>query len=40
MSNDMITITFLQVKVEIPIKELIFDILENMIFDMMQDHLI
>jgi hypothetical protein len=36
MSNDMITITFPEVKVEIPIKGLTFDTLENMIFDIIQ----
>ncbi|MDD4765747.1 MAG: UPF0236 family protein [Atribacterota bacterium] len=36
MDIDMITITFPQVKVEIPIKDLTFDTLENLIFDMMQ----
>lgn len=34
MDTDTITITIPQVKVEIPIKGLTFDILENMIFDM------
>jgi hypothetical protein len=34
MSTDMITITIPQVKVEIPMKGLTFDILENLIFDM------
>jgi len=36
MSNDMITITFPEVKIEIPIKGLTFDILENLIFDIIQ----
>ena len=36
MDTDMITITFPQVKVEIPIKDLTFDTLENLIFDMIQ----
>ncbi len=36
MDIDMITITFPQVRVEIPIKDLTFDTLEDMIFDMMQ----
>jgi len=36
MSNDMITITFPEVKVEIPIKGLTFDTLENLIFDIIQ----
>ena len=36
MSTDMITITFPEVKVEIPIKGLTFDTLENMIFDILQ----
>ena len=36
MSNDMITITFPQVKVEIPVKDLTFDTLENLIFDIIQ----
>ena len=36
MSTDMITITFPEVKIEIPIKGLTFDILENMIFDIIQ----
>jgi hypothetical protein len=33
MSTDMITITFPEVKVEIPLKGLTFDTLENLIFD-------
>jgi hypothetical protein len=37
MSNDMITITIPQVKIEIPIEGLTFDTLENMIFDIMQE---
>ena len=36
MSNDMITITFPEVKVEIPVKDLTFDTLENLIFDIIQ----
>ena len=36
MSTDMITITFPEVKVEIPLKGLTFDILEHMIFDIIQ----
>jgi len=36
MDTDMITITFPQVKVEIPIKDLTFDSLENLIFDIIQ----
>jgi hypothetical protein len=36
MDTDTITITIPQVKVEIPIKDLTFDTLENMIFDMIQ----
>lgn len=36
MDTDMITITFPQVKVEIPIKGLTFDTLENLIFDIIQ----
>jgi len=36
MDTDMITITFPQVKVEIPIKDLTFDTLENLIFDIIQ----
>ena len=36
MDTDMITITFPQVKVEIPIKDLTFDTLENLIFDIMK----
>jgi hypothetical protein len=36
MDTDMITITFPQVKVKIPIKGLTFDTLENLIFDIIQ----
>ena len=36
MDTDMITITFPEVKIEIPIKDLIFDTLENLIFDITQ----
>ncbi|MDD5638195.1 MAG: UPF0236 family protein, partial [Atribacterota bacterium] len=36
MSTDMITITFPEVKVEIPVKDLTFDTLENLIFDIIQ----
>jgi len=36
MSTDMITITFPEVKVEIPVEDLTFDTLENMIFDILQ----
>ena len=36
MSTDMITITFPEVKVEIPLKDLTFDTLENLIFDIIQ----
>jgi hypothetical protein len=36
MSTNMITITFPQVKVEIPLKGLTFDTLEHLIFDMIQ----
>jgi hypothetical protein len=36
MDTDMITITFPEVKIEIPMKGLTFDILENLIFDMIQ----
>jgi hypothetical protein len=36
MDTDTITITIPQVKVEIPIKGLTFDTLENLIFDIMQ----
>ena len=34
---DTITITFPEVKVKIPIKGLTFDILENMLFEILQD---
>ncbi len=34
---DTITITFPQVKVKIPIKDLTFDILENMLFEILQN---
>jgi len=33
---DTITITFPQVKVKIPIKDLTFDILEDMLFEILQ----
>ncbi len=36
MNTDTITITIPQVKVEIPLKGLTFDILENLIFDIIQ----
>ena len=36
ISNDMITITIPQVKIEIPIEGLTFDTLESMIFDIIQ----
>ena len=34
---DTITITLPEVKVKIPVKNLTFDILENMIFEILQD---
>ena len=34
---DTITITFPEVKVKIPIKDLTFDILENMLFEILQN---
>ena len=37
MDTDTITITFPQVKVKIPIKGLTFDILENMLFEILQN---
>ena len=37
MDNDTITITFPQVKVKIPIKGLTFDIIENMLFEILQN---
>jgi hypothetical protein len=36
MDNDTITITFPEVKVKIPLKDLTFDIIENMIFEISQ----
>ena len=37
MNTDTITITFPEVKVKIPIKGLTFDILENMLFEILQN---
>ena len=37
MDNDTITIIFPEVKVKIPIKGLTFDIIENMLFEILQN---
>jgi hypothetical protein len=38
MDNDTIAITFPEVKVKIPIKDLTFDILENMLFEISKEY--